>query len=173
MDCPWLDELEPKRNLREKLALHCVRLWSGECFWLPLGTSGGKLQTWQLQFKEDFFFCCWLQKVGNRAYKKKEIKPVKKKIYEWGSERSGQGRKQKAKRSNRSMKKKLTSNKCKRRFWILWCGQIVGARELVPKTSACWATQLFNNSTSTFITTTANLKHHDVYPNVNNEPVPH
>jgi hypothetical protein len=41
---------------------------------------------------------------------------VKKKIYEWGSERSGQGRKQKAKRSNRSMKKKLTSNKCKRRF---------------------------------------------------------
>jgi hypothetical protein len=30
----------------------------------------------------------------------------------------------------------------------------------------------FNNSTQ-HSTTTANLKHHDVYPNVNNEPVPH
>lgn len=44
---------------------------------------------------------------------KKEIKQVKKKIYECGSERvdKAESREQRAKRSNRSMKKKLTSNK--------------------------------------------------------------
>jgi hypothetical protein len=33
-------------------------------------------------------------------------------------------------------------------FLILWCGQIVGARELVPKTSACCAGQLNFSTTA-------------------------